>query len=55
VNAFVTSIPVQGVGTITGHLDSLAIEDIIVQQQNIVVVANAEGSMAITVEGVASK
>jgi hypothetical protein len=33
----------------------LAIEDIIVQQQNIVVVANAEGSMAITVEGVASK
>jgi hypothetical protein len=55
VNAFVTSIPVQGVGTITGHLDSLAIENIIVQQQNIVIVTNAEGSMAMTIEGVASK
>lgn len=53
VNAFVNSITIQSVGTIAGHLESLAVENIIVQQESIVVVANAQGSMAMTVEGVA--
>lgn len=54
VNAYVTSFAVKGVGNVSGHLDSLKIEDIIVQQQGVVVNANAVGAMALTIEGVSS-
>ncbi|MHC8286756.1 DUF4403 family protein [Pseudomonas sp. XS1P51] len=52
LNAFATSIPIEGIGELNGKLDALDVNAIIVQTKSLTVLTHAKGAMSMNLENV---